>query len=422
MPLLGSDPVTGLDGEADSLLGYRSPMHGQRPQVRLAATRGEEFGLLSERVRSWLAAGFEPGAIGVTARSAGLVRQARGALAADGLDTTSISGRGGAAGVRAGTMHAMKGLEFRAVAVIGVEEGMVPDPAAITADDEDPLAHAQDLQRERCVLFVACTRARDHLYVSATGKLSAFLPLHGAAAPLPDAGPAPASHPAVAVPPQPHQPTDPPVGDHDAGQQDGSVEPRPSDASGPRKVSMRELLRRREESWAPRLRGASLVAEADLRPDHTNQVAEVLAQLYRKLPGPGERRGRIPAPLAGLPSIRHGWSRGRELPGREVLAGALEGHWIRRHRTRSGDLGAGLQKGGRAPGHGHIPWPPADVSGPDPDACRAAQLLPAQLRPVAARPAPARSRDGCGELPGVGNRARPGTQVKTWTLMLCPVQ
>jgi len=185
MPLLGSDPVTGLDGEADSLLGYRSPMHGQRPQVRLAATRGEEFGFLSERIRSWLAAGFEPGAIWVTARSAGLVREARGALKADGLETTSISTRGGAAGVRAGTMHAMKGLEFQAVAVIGVEESAVPDPAAITADDEDPLAHAQDLQRERCVLFVACTRARDHLYVSATGKPSTFLPPRPADLPLP---------------------------------------------------------------------------------------------------------------------------------------------------------------------------------------------------------------------------------------------
>ena len=205
MPLLGSDPVTGLDGEADSLLGYRSPMHGQRPQVRLAATRGEEFCFLSERIRSWLAAGFEPDAIGVTARSAGLVREARGALKADGLDTTSISGRGGAAGVRAGTMHAMKGLEFQAVAVIGVEEGAVPDPAAITADDEDPLAHAQDLQRERCVLFVACTRARDHLYVSATGKLSTFLPPRPADLPLPSharpADPALSHH---ARPAEPH--------------------------------------------------------------------------------------------------------------------------------------------------------------------------------------------------------------------------
>jgi hypothetical protein len=176
MPLLGSDPVTGLDGEADFLIGYRSPMHGQRPQVRRAATRGEEFAFLAKRVRSWLAAGFEPGAIGLAARSASLVREAREALRAAGIDTTSISGKGGGAGVRAGTMHAMKGLEFRAVAVIGVEEGVVPDPGAITADDGDPLAHLQDLQRERCVLFVACTRARDHLYVSHSGQPSRFLP------------------------------------------------------------------------------------------------------------------------------------------------------------------------------------------------------------------------------------------------------
>jgi len=175
MPLLGSDPVTGLDGEADSLIGYRSPMHGQRPQIRPAATRGEEFSSLAKRVRSWLAAGFEPGAIGIAARSARLVREAREALLADGIATTSISGRDGGTGVRAGTMHAMKGLEFRAVAVIGVEDGVVPDPAAIMTDDGDPLARAQDRQRERCLLFVACTRARDHLYVSHTGEPSPFL-------------------------------------------------------------------------------------------------------------------------------------------------------------------------------------------------------------------------------------------------------
>jgi ATP-dependent exoDNAse (exonuclease V) beta subunit len=34
----------------------------------------------------------------------------------------------------------------------------------------DPIAHAQDLQREGCLLFVACTRARDHLYVSYNGS------------------------------------------------------------------------------------------------------------------------------------------------------------------------------------------------------------------------------------------------------------
>jgi superfamily I DNA/RNA helicase len=111
----------------------------------------------------------------VTARSASLVREAREALRADGIATASLNGRGGTQAVQAGTMHAMKGLEFQAVAVIGVEQGLVPEPAAVTPHSEDAVAHAQDLQRERCVLFVACTRARDHLYISAAGEPSMFL-------------------------------------------------------------------------------------------------------------------------------------------------------------------------------------------------------------------------------------------------------
>ena len=176
VPLLGAEPVAGLDGEADSLVGYRSPMHGQRPQLRRAATRQEELVFLTERIRSWLAAGIEPHAIGVAARSASLARQARDALNADGITTVALGGQGGKKAVRAGTMHGMKGLEFQAVAVIGAEQGQVPALAAVTAEDEDAVAHAQDLQRERCVLFVACTRARDHLYVSYAGEPSVFLP------------------------------------------------------------------------------------------------------------------------------------------------------------------------------------------------------------------------------------------------------
>src|SRR6185437_2363686 len=176
VPLLGTDPVTGLDGAVDSLLGYRSPMHDPHPRLRLAATRTDEFGQLAEQIRAWLAIGIEPQAIGVTARSASLVREAREMLKADGIMTIPLSGRSTAQAVRAGTMHAMKGLEFQAVAVIGVERGLVPEPTAITPESDDPVAYAQDLQRERCVLFVACTRARDHLYVSGTGQMSEFLP------------------------------------------------------------------------------------------------------------------------------------------------------------------------------------------------------------------------------------------------------
>jgi hypothetical protein len=54
----------------------------------------------------------------------------------------------------------------------------------------------------------------------------------------------------------------------------------------PRKMSRHELLRYREAAWGRRLRGASLVAEADFRTPLTDQVAMVLGHLYARLPDP----------------------------------------------------------------------------------------------------------------------------------------
>ena len=109
-------------------------------------------------------------------RAVSIPKQARDTLRAAGIPTLALATQSTKNAVRAGTMHGMKGLEFQAVAVIGVEQGMVPAGSAVTPSAEDPLAHDQDLQRERCVLFVACTRARDHLYVCYTGQPSPFLP------------------------------------------------------------------------------------------------------------------------------------------------------------------------------------------------------------------------------------------------------
>jgi superfamily I DNA/RNA helicase len=256
VPLLGPDPATGLDGEVDSLLGYRSPMHGDPPQVRFATSRAQEFAFLAERVRAWLDAGIEPHAIGVAARSASVAHEAREHLQAAGIATSSLSRRASGQAVRVGTMHAMKGLEFQAVAVIGVGREEVPAPDAVVPADEDAISNAQDMQRERCVLFVACTRARDNLYVSCTGEPSRFLPAC-------EAGSTDSSR-------------------DEAAADDDAEEPTARQV-GPRTVTTPELLRLREDLWAPRLKGASLVAEADLRPDFTDQVATALGRLYGRL-------------------------------------------------------------------------------------------------------------------------------------------
>jgi superfamily I DNA/RNA helicase/mRNA-degrading endonuclease RelE of RelBE toxin-antitoxin system len=175
VPRLGRNPVTGIDDEVDSLVGYRSPMHGGSPVIRHAATRDEELWALVERLRDWMTDGIEPHAIGIAARSGYAVNEIKERLKAAGMQAVSLAAIGKRNTMRVGTMHSMKGLEFQAVAVIGVAEGAVPAPSAVTSEAADPVAHALDLQRERCVLFVACTRARDHLYVSYSGAPSPFL-------------------------------------------------------------------------------------------------------------------------------------------------------------------------------------------------------------------------------------------------------
>ena len=306
VPILGAEPAPGLDGEIDSLLGYRSPVRGQLPQLRMAGTREEEFSLLSERIRSWLDSGIEPHAIAVAARSAEVARQAHDALKTDGITVVPLSRRGSAEAVRVGTMHGTKGLEFQAVAVIGVEQGLVPLASAITPASEDAVAHAQDVQRERCLLFVACTRARDRLYVSGTGAPSPILPHRAAVSP--EASPPGSAHSASEAPEnavardtdQRH--TDEPAplaarapaplavreaeapGAAAAGP--GSAEAACVTPAVSRSVGTHELLRLREDKWRPQLRAASLVAEADLRSDHTDQVAIELGRLYSGLRDP----------------------------------------------------------------------------------------------------------------------------------------
>ncbi|MFE0818080.1 UvrD-helicase domain-containing protein [Streptomyces sp. NPDC058847] len=171
--------VDDLGGEgSDTLAGYRSLLHGRRPQVEGHGSEHAEVTALVERVQRWIAQGIAPSEIGVCARFNVLLDKAYDRLAAAGVPVVRVKdGRGaGADGVRLATMHAMKGLEFRCVAVLGVTEGAVPFAREVTPAAVDALQHESDLLRERCLLFVACTRAREALAVSWSGVGSPLVP------------------------------------------------------------------------------------------------------------------------------------------------------------------------------------------------------------------------------------------------------
>lgn len=164
-----------LDGGVDSLLGYRSAGSGQAPELVGYPTHAAEHAGLVNAVRSWHEAGVGWSEIGVAARTARVAASALAALAEAGVPASTIP-EAAEDGVTVGTMHGTKGLEFRCVALVGVSDGAVPDPRALTPEDEDPLGYALDLQQERSLLFVAATRTRERLRVSWSGSPSSLLP------------------------------------------------------------------------------------------------------------------------------------------------------------------------------------------------------------------------------------------------------
>jgi superfamily I DNA/RNA helicase len=82
----------------------------------------------------------------------------------------------GAAGHRPGEVAVATMHLIRCVAVIGVGQQQVSAASAVTSATDDQRSHDLDIQHERCLLFVACTRARENLVVSWHGTPSSLLP------------------------------------------------------------------------------------------------------------------------------------------------------------------------------------------------------------------------------------------------------
>jgi UvrD-like helicase family protein len=121
-------------------------------------------------------AGLLPHEFGVFVRSEAQLDRARSAVKVAGLPfkvldehVETVSGY-----VSIGTMHLAKGLEFRAVAVMACDDEIIPLQERIeTVGDDADLQEVYDTERH--LLYVACTRARDHLLITGVAPVSEFL-------------------------------------------------------------------------------------------------------------------------------------------------------------------------------------------------------------------------------------------------------
>ena len=173
--LLGPE-VVDVDGNREDRSDTISVFNGPPPVVRVSETKADEIEAVGEWLKARTDGGVPAHAFGVFVRSTDQLERAEAAVQRAGLPFQVLDEhvQTTAGHVSISTMHLAKGLEFSAVAVMACDDEVIPLQARIEAvGDEADLREIYDTERH--LLYVACTRARDHLLVTGCQPASEFL-------------------------------------------------------------------------------------------------------------------------------------------------------------------------------------------------------------------------------------------------------
>ena len=159
--------LTDVDGNREERRHTISVFNGPAPEIRTFASEDEETRAIGAWLQSLAKDEIRAEEIAVFVRSPAQVPRATAATVCAGLPARILDSRLeiGSGSVNVATMHLAKGLEFRAVAVMACDDEVLPLQDRIeNVGDEGDLQEVYDTERQ--LLYVACTRARDRLYVS----------------------------------------------------------------------------------------------------------------------------------------------------------------------------------------------------------------------------------------------------------------
>lgn len=163
-------PIDDMDGQFDESLGYKSLLHGPTPQVHKFKSFQEEIRYIQKDLINLLKE-VDPATVCLVARTHSQINEYVSELSNAGIKLLSLEeDKETDNAVRFGTMHRVKGLEFHHMYIMGVNHGFLP----LLFDEVDLMDENYNI-REKCLLHVAATRARDSLTITSSGKPSEFL-------------------------------------------------------------------------------------------------------------------------------------------------------------------------------------------------------------------------------------------------------
>jgi superfamily I DNA/RNA helicase len=152
-------------------------LHGPAPRMQGFETQAEEDQFIAQRIAGLLNEGLTTSEIAIFARAGKRLESLRTCLDNHGIASHFLSRDDETDpenAVSTGTMHRAKGLEFKVVFAVDCTDGILPHEKAMAQAEEAEDA-ASALARERQLLYVTLTRARDEAYITWTGNPSPFL-------------------------------------------------------------------------------------------------------------------------------------------------------------------------------------------------------------------------------------------------------
>jgi hypothetical protein len=173
--LLGPE-LADVDGNFEARKTTISLFNGPPPTIQTLDSIEQERKTVSDWLKAITKEGLLPHEIAIFVRSASELDRARAGAEDAGLPFKVLDDRVEMAHgkVSIATMHLAKGLEFRAVAAMACDDEVIPQQKRIeTVGDDSDLEEVYNTERQ--LLYVACTRARDHLLVTAVIPASEFL-------------------------------------------------------------------------------------------------------------------------------------------------------------------------------------------------------------------------------------------------------
>ena len=166
-----------LDGEALSNDKCQSLTHGEVPVVKNCRSANSELEFIVKQIRELEQGGVSLKDICLTARTHSMLDNYLQALTREGIRCYELKKEKTddrqQDGIRLATMHRVKGLEFQYMFVAGMNKGVMPIKQVTEIDE--PIARQEAMIAEKCLLYVALTRAQRGAYITSYGKKSEFL-------------------------------------------------------------------------------------------------------------------------------------------------------------------------------------------------------------------------------------------------------